>query len=205
MTKRSVSCVNIVSIVIFLICICPSSAHAQTACDSGTIKKIESYMNSIRKLKSNFIQTDNNGLVQEGMIFLSKPNHLKWEYISPKHILILVNSMRTTYYDYELDERNDFWNKSTVIDFLVRDHITIKDLNLKHCNVYSDEYEIIITPHNKENISIALNIIIQKNPLRLKKFLAKNMNDGISSVIELNNIEYDPSFDNRIFAFSRHK
>lgn len=64
-----------------LFALCVHSAVADTACDIGTINKIETHLNNVRNFRADFTQVDHDATLQSGRIYLARPGKLRWEYV----------------------------------------------------------------------------------------------------------------------------
>src|SRR5579883_2132447 len=58
--------------------------------EGKALDKVSAYLNSIRTLKSNFVQLGPNGDLAEGEFDLSKPGKLRFAYNPPSPILIVA-------------------------------------------------------------------------------------------------------------------
>ena len=85
---------------IFLFCLCfaVSAANAQTPPakpfsqqQQELIKKIESYFNTIKTIKSKFYQISDNGASAQGNFYVLKPNKMRLEYDPPHPIEVIAD------------------------------------------------------------------------------------------------------------------
>lgn len=154
---------------------------ADTACDAGVISNIESHINNIRAFHANFVQINSDSTVQQGVLYMMRPGNLRWEYTAPEHTLILVKNKKATYYDYALEEKSKINLQSTIVDFLVQDKVSLRDLNLQHCDVKNNEYWITVIPSKKDDLDIVLTVILYKNTFMFKEFIIKKLHDNPQS------------------------
>ena len=98
---------------ILLLCLffMTSAADAQTApAQSFTrqqqelIKKIESYFNGIRTIKSKFYQTSDNGAAAQGNFYVLKPNKMRLEYDPPHPVEVIADGYYLIFHDKKLEQ-----------------------------------------------------------------------------------------------------
>ena len=79
-------------------------SEAFAAAKKEDIQKVETYLNSIKTLSSDFVQIASNGEQVEGHLYVEKPNKIRMEYKAPSNILIVGNGDYIVYYDKELEQ-----------------------------------------------------------------------------------------------------
>ena len=83
---------------------CFVSFNVYAAAKTEDIKKVETYLNSIKTLSADFVQIASNGEQVEGHLYVEKPNKIRMEYKAPSNILIVGNGDYIVYYDKELEQ-----------------------------------------------------------------------------------------------------
>lgn len=72
----------------------PAQAATQiaslTPADRKTVADVQHALDSIRTMKSHFVQSSSNGAEAEGTLFLSRPGHLVIDYAPPQHMKLVV-------------------------------------------------------------------------------------------------------------------
>lgn len=149
-------------------------------CSEQSIKIIENYLNQLNNIKANFKQVedvrfasdddindssnpennDNKNVdanvekSQAGILYLSKPKKLKWEYTSPKHYMILVNDNTIIYHDYDLNETTTIPNKNPIIRLLTAKKITLSKMPNK--NVRNKNTENILIENDENTVYLKM-------------------------------------------------
>ena len=83
---------------------CLVAFNVQAAVNTEDVKKVETYLNSIKTLSADFVQIASNGEQVEGHLYVEKPNKIRMEYKAPSNILIVGNGDYIVYYDKDLEQ-----------------------------------------------------------------------------------------------------
>ncbi len=197
---------------LFLIIFCLTAivnserVKADLECNSNSLKRIEDYLNSIDTMHTRFSQLNQDGKLQEGEIYLSKPNHLKWEYLKPNHVMILVNKEVIIYHDYELDETTSLPSKSAIINLLSKKNINLKkDVILKRCIENEQYYELLITKANPDSdFDFDIWLRFNNNPISIERIATLSDNTVVSEVM-FQDINYNIKISPNVFVFKDPK
>ena len=92
---------------------------------------IERYLNSIKTLRSVFIQSATNGQVSQGQIYLSRPGRLRIDYKPPVQLQIFGDTTWLTFIDSELKEVNQLPVNATPAALLLSNKLRLS-LSLIH-------------------------------------------------------------------------
>lgn len=106
-----------------------ASGPVQTAAiDPGSraeITALENYLNSVRTVRSSFVQTASNGHIAEGTLFLSRPGKLRINYKPPARLQIFGDNIWLIFVDEELKEVNQLPIGATPASILLQDKIRL--------------------------------------------------------------------------------
>ena len=61
--------------------------------------QIEQYFNSIRSLKARFVQSNPNGSVVQGTLYVRRPGRMRFEYDPPSQLKIVADGFQVTMWD----------------------------------------------------------------------------------------------------------
>lgn len=70
-------------------------AHAQSAGSA----EVERYFNSIRSLQTRFVQSNPNGSVVQGTLYVRRPGRMRFEYDAPSQLKIVADGSQVTMWD----------------------------------------------------------------------------------------------------------
>lgn len=182
------------SIAIFLIFITHSNLHANEA----YLNKIESLLNNIKNLSSDFIQ-NSEGAQATGKFYISRPGKMRVEYKTGPNILITVNGTVLTYKDIDLDEVSNLSTNTTPASLLTRKNISFSAKDIKVDNVKVTNNEVSVTLYKKNRPEAGkFRLFFDKNVTTFKKM---EVIDGLGGVVtvKLLNISYPDNLPSRLF------
>ncbi len=124
---------GVLSALVLLAAVFPAPAHAQaktqgiairSEADRADISRIETYLNTIRTMKSRFLQVSSDGDYSEGTLYFSKPGKMRLEYDEPNPNLIVSDGVNLTFFDKELGQVSYFDLDATQAAILLADNIS---------------------------------------------------------------------------------
>lgn len=174
-----------------------------SARDSADIQRIEAYLNSLKTLRSRFIQIS-AGNFAEGVIYIDRPNKLRLEYTIPSHIQVYANGFWLTHVDNELEA---VWHtpiKATPATFLVRDTIALNgDISVKGLDRKPGSISIELA-HTKQPGTGRFVLIFSDDPLNLRKWTITDA-QGVSTSVTLMAAEFNVAIPGAVFVFDETK
>ena len=63
------------------------------------VPEIEQYFNSIKTLKSRFVQSNPNGSIAQGTLYVRRPGRMRFEYDPPSQLKIVADGYQVTMWD----------------------------------------------------------------------------------------------------------
>src|SRR6476469_5300500 len=63
------------------------------------VPQIEQYFNSIRTLKARFVQSNPNGSVVQGNLYVRRPGRMRFEYDKPSQLKVVADGTQVTMWD----------------------------------------------------------------------------------------------------------
>jgi len=94
--------------------------------DRADLQRVEQYLNGIRTLTARFTQYNPDGNTAEGVLYLSRPGHMRFEYDAPSPIMLLADGTWVIYYDKSLKQVTYLPIGSTPAWFLLRNDISLE-------------------------------------------------------------------------------
>jgi outer membrane lipoprotein-sorting protein len=101
------------------------AAAALTAQDEKDIQRVEDYLNALTTMQARFQQYSEAGGLAQGRIYLRRPGRVRVEYAPPVPVLLVSDGTMVTYYDSELDQRNQVPLSSSPLWFLLRPNVEL--------------------------------------------------------------------------------
>jgi outer membrane lipoprotein-sorting protein len=102
-------------------------AAAQPAQAQGQVgvPEIEKYFNAIRTLKARFVQTNPNGSIIQGTLYVRRPGRMRFEYDPPSQLKIVADGFQVTMWDPTTKDFGQWPIGWTAVSFLVKDPMSL--------------------------------------------------------------------------------
>ena len=107
--------------VLVLLAALPASAQQ----GSIGVPQIEQYFNSLRSMKARFVQSNPNGSVVQGTIYLRRPGRMRFEYDAPSQLKIVADGYQVTMWDNATRDFGQWPIGWTAASFLVKDPLSL--------------------------------------------------------------------------------
>jgi outer membrane lipoprotein-sorting protein len=117
------------------------------------VERINAYFNSFTTLRGEFVQTSPKGRVDRGLLFISKPGKLRFDYAPPSVLLIASDGKWLTIKDKKRERGDQFPLNATPLRYFVA----------KKINLMSDA---LITGFQQENGVATLALADKKGSIR---------------------------------------
>jgi len=151
--------------VLFLLAVLPTNAQQP---GSVGVPQIEQYFNSLRSLKARFVQSNPNGSVVQGTLYLRRPGRMRFEYDAPSQLKIVADGYQVTMWDNATRDFGQWPIGWTAATFLVRDQLTLSgDLQVEKLERVNGMLEATISQVRKPQEGKVI-IRLAENPLLLR-------------------------------------
>ena len=183
----------------------PVMVQAETArpasldqADQADLKRIEDYLQGIHTLKASFDQTDPDGTVVSGELYMSRPGKMRFEYAPPSQLLIVSDGNYVGVDDLEMRQVTYYPVASTPVWFLLRESIRMSgDVTVTKFERGFDSLRVTAVQTNgPENGSITL--VFGDHPLELVKWDVLDPSRQLTS-IALSDPEEPATLDPALF------
>ena len=89
------------------------------------VPQIEQYFNGIRSLKARFVQSNPNGSVVQGTLYVRRPGRMRFEYDAPSQLKIVADGYQVTMWDNATRDFGQWPIGWTAASFLVKDPLVL--------------------------------------------------------------------------------
>jgi outer membrane lipoprotein-sorting protein len=89
------------------------------------VPEIEQYLNSIKSLKSRFVQSNPNGSIVQGTLYVRRPGRMRFEYDPPSQLKIVADGYQVTMWDNATRDFGQWPIGWTAASFLVKDQLSL--------------------------------------------------------------------------------
>ncbi len=181
-------------------CFWSFNAQAQTSAD---LKAIEDYLNNIKTLEADFVQTASNGNTTEGRLFIAKPNKIRMKYAAPTNVLIVGDGSYIVYNDKDLDQVTHIDYDDIPASLILANDIKIDGKKFKVKDFYKDAGTISATLEYAQNKEIGpITLIFSNNPLELKQWKIIDP-QSVEITVSLYDAVRDGNLDSGLFKFKK--
>jgi len=140
-----------------------STAHAQTG-----VAEVERYFNSIRTIQARFVQSNPNGSVVQGTLYVRRPGRMRFEYDAPSKLKIVADGSQVTLWDPATRDFGQWPIGWTAASFLVREPLVLSgDLQVEKIDRANGLLEVTLSQAKKPQEGKVV-VRLQENPLLLR-------------------------------------
>ncbi len=173
---------GVLSALVLLMAVLAAPASAQTPAqtqgiairskaDRADISRIEAYLNTIRTMKSRFLQISSDGDYSEGTLYFSKPGKMRLEYDDPNPNLIVSDGVNLIFFDKELGQVSYFDLNETQASVLLTDNISFSTGNTLVTRFERGPGVLRLTiAKGSDPLEGNMTLIFSDRPLSLKKW-----------------------------------
>lgn len=180
-----------------LVLLIPISAIAANRAQD--IQKAEDYLKNLTTAKADFIQRANNGSRLSGTFYLDRPGRLRFEY-NEVDDFIVADGYFIYFFDAELGEQTNAPIGQTLADFLLRKDISLTgDINVQEIG-YENGLKFYTLVQTDDPGAGNIKLFFSNVPFQLKKWRVTDA-AGMTTEIELKNMETDIKLSNSLFGF----
>lgn len=179
----------------------PTADVPGQATKAADLARIEKYLNNLRTMKADFLQSTNDGRIAEGKLYLQRPGRLRVEYNPPTPVLIVSDGRQVYYYDAELQQVNSGNLSDTPAAVLVRENYTFgKDVKVVRYERGPNVIRVTLEDSKNEDAG-ELDLTFQDSPLVLKQWRIVDP-QGVEVTVALSNTRRDVPLEPKLFEFT---
>ncbi len=165
---------------------------------SQSVNKISTFINSFQSLKSDFTQISPKGQATRGVLYISKPGKLRFDYAAPNPLLIISDGRWLTIKDRIRERGDQFPLSATPLRLVVSPKIDL----LAETNVIAFESNGGVTSvslaDRKDNLGGYITMIYDEQTNQLQQWVIVD-GKGRRTTVQLSNIEMGGKFDPKLF------
>lgn len=169
------------------------------------LKKIQDYLNGIRTLQANFQQTNPNGTMSAGKMYVKRLGtesfgKLRLDYTMPTPTKIIADGEILRHIDGETKEVSEYAIDNTPASFLLRHKIDFsRDLEVKAMDVKNGKISLTVQRSGEEGVTLTL--IFATSPLlRLQEWVVMDAQANQTHVV-LNQVQIGVPLEDKLFTF----
>ncbi|MEM7522337.1 MAG: outer membrane lipoprotein carrier protein LolA [Pseudomonadota bacterium] len=167
-------------------------APAAQAQDGRELARISAYLNSIGTLTGEFVQIDPDGLLSQGLFFMSRPGRIRFEYEEPNPALVVADGFWVGVIDKRYKKVDRYPLSETPLNLILKDRVNLaKEGAVKSIQNVDGQMRVLAQdPDHPERGSITM--VFAANPLELRQWIVSDAQGG-DTTVALSDIRSDVS------------
>lgn len=156
--------------------------QAYSADQIAQLDRVSAYLNSIRTLRSKFIQIGPDGGTDQGELFIEKPGHIRFAYQPPNPLLIVATDGRMYVKNARLNTVDNYDLSDTPLGLLLNEKVDLAH-NKAVVGVREQDGALVVqarTTTNRNNSNIQL--VFTSPNIELRQWTIKDNQGGITTV-----------------------
>jgi outer membrane lipoprotein-sorting protein len=164
------------------------------------LQRVQQYLNGLRTMTARFTQYSENGGLAEGMVYLQRPGHMRFEYDPPSPILLVADGTFVIYYDKSLDQTTYLPIGATPAWFLLQDDIRLGGAVTVTGYEHSPGAIRVTMVQTKEPDAGTVTLTFSDRPLELKQWSIIDA-QGKKTTVALTDMRVGVPVDKERFVF----
>jgi len=141
-----------------------STAHAQTG-----VPEVERYVNSIRTIQARFVQSNPNGSVVQGTLYIRRPGRMRFEYDAPSKLKVVADGTQVTLWDPATRDFGQWPIGWTAASFLVKEPLRLSgDLTVESQQRNADGQLVLTMVQTRKPQEGKVIVRLADNPVALR-------------------------------------
>ena len=175
-----------------------SNSNLKLYAKEKDLLKIENYFNTIRTIRSGFVQESSSGLVSTGTFFLKKPGKFRFSYDPPIELEVVSHLQAVLIFDPKNNKVGPLTYplSGSPFKYLLKDKFEISTQSFT--KIYSEEGVLFIELNMGSEGKNNLTLKFEKNPIKLKGWELDNKFGELTKVL-LSNLIVNDYVSDQIF------
>jgi outer membrane lipoprotein-sorting protein len=133
------------------------------------VPEVERYINSIRTAQARFVQSNPNGSVVQGTIYISRPGRMRFEYDAPSQLKIVADGSQVTMWDPVNRDFGQWPIGWTAASFLVKEPFQLSgDIKVEAAQRTADGLLTLTLVQTRKPQEGKIIIRVSENPMQLR-------------------------------------
>ena len=185
-------------------CFWAVGAQAQSielnADQQADVIKAELYLNNMKTLKAQFLQTNQDGGVAKGMLYIRRPGRMRIEYETPNNSLLVADGSFVHFWDDGLQQTSSVPLGQSIADVILKENLSLmNDMCLVQVQRFAGILEITVADKNDE-IGGQITLVFADKPLQFKQWKVIDA-QGYLTRVSLQDISENEDLPNSLFQY----
>lgn len=199
--RQTVPPILALAVALFVAPAAPGAATDPSDFSIGEIAAIDlvnGYINDIRTIQGNFVQTAPDGEVTEGRFFLERPGKLKFEYAAPSELSVTSDGSWVAVQDRARDTDDRYPLRSTPLNLVLSQEIDLMQ-DARILDVNADDELISVTLEDPSGEAAGtLKLYFDPVDNRLRRWIVTDA-QGLDTEVAFRDVVHGEPIDERHF------
>ncbi|MGH6719622.1 MAG: LolA family protein [Alphaproteobacteria bacterium] len=181
------------------------AGRARAAVDAATdpvVARVRAYLDGLTTLSASFIQLDHEGAVAEGVVYLARPDRLRFEYQTPAGLLIVANGASLRIYDPEIDRVTELPFADSPASLILRQDVDLGG-RIQVVAVGSGSGLLSLTLVERDNPGLgSIEVLFRDEPIELRQWTVVDA-QGYATRVTLSDTRAGVPLDPALFDLGR--
>ncbi|HYD07902.1 MAG TPA: outer-membrane lipoprotein carrier protein LolA [Reyranella sp.] len=133
------------------------------------VQEVERYVNSIRTLQARFVQSNPNGNVVQGTLYVRRPGRMRFEYDAPSQLKVVADGTQVTMWDPTTKDFGQWPIGWTAASFLVKDPLQLSgDLTVQSAQRDANGLLALTLVQTRKPQEGKVIVRVSENPMQLR-------------------------------------
>ena len=171
---------------------------------AGDVGVYQKYLDTLKTMQGQFVQTNPDGSTQQGRIYLSRPGKLRLDYLDAPHQQLMADGTWIIFYDHESDEVNYTQIEDSPAYFLLKEDFDLsKDTYNLRLNEEAGVARITFSL-DSDSPDQTITLVFDQKPLKLKQWVVRDVSNRETHVLLADTTSNTP-IEDAIFVFKKEK
>jgi len=169
------------------------------------LKKIETYFNTVKTMKSEFVQSSSSGAFAQGDVVVSKPDKMRLTYRPPSPVEVIADGKYLIFHDKKLGQVTHMDLADNPAAFMLHENFKFDTSGLTVEDVSQGQGTVEITVYKTNEASNGrVKLIFRKNPFELKQWQVTDAQQ-VKTTVTLAGTQINGAVDDGLFVFKNPK
>jgi outer membrane lipoprotein-sorting protein len=142
---------------------------AGTQAQQAGTQEVERYINSIRTAQARFVQSNPNGSVVQGTLYVSRPGRMRFEYDAPSKLKVVADGTQVTMWDPATRDFGQWPIGWTAASFLVKEPFQLSgDITVQSSQRTADGLLALTMVQTRKPQEGKIVVRVSENPMQLR-------------------------------------